>query len=175
MQETQVQSLGREDSMEKGMATQPRILAWRIPWTEKSGHVFLPENSMDREVWQATVHWVTESDTLSLCPFVECSGLSSLLLDLIEVLNDILWVETTSTVPGTEWGLNTCFWTSRMYISPLTPTQWQAPNVPSTHKVDAVSFRYLPAKFRLLVYLMGALRTKGKEYGNHLPWKSIWE
>ena len=30
-QETQVQSLGREDPMEKEMATHPRILAWRIP------------------------------------------------------------------------------------------------------------------------------------------------
>ena len=29
-----VQSLGREDPLEKGMATQSSILAWRIPWTE---------------------------------------------------------------------------------------------------------------------------------------------
>ena len=35
MQETQIQSLGREDPLEKGMATQSSILAWRIPWTEK--------------------------------------------------------------------------------------------------------------------------------------------
>ena len=33
--ETQVQSLGQEDSLEKGMATHFSILAWRIPWTEK--------------------------------------------------------------------------------------------------------------------------------------------
>ena len=31
MQETQVQSLGREDPLEKGMATHSSILAWRIP------------------------------------------------------------------------------------------------------------------------------------------------
>ena len=31
MQETQVQSLGQEDHMEKGMATYSSILAWRIP------------------------------------------------------------------------------------------------------------------------------------------------
>ena len=37
MQETQVQSLGREDLLEKGMATHSSILAWRIPWTEESG------------------------------------------------------------------------------------------------------------------------------------------
>ena len=35
MQEIQVQSLGWEDPLEKGMATHPRILAWRIPWTEE--------------------------------------------------------------------------------------------------------------------------------------------
>ena len=37
MQETQVQSLGREDPLEKRMATQSSILTWRIPWTEESG------------------------------------------------------------------------------------------------------------------------------------------
>ena len=37
MQETWVPSLGREDPLEKGKATHPRILAWRIPWTEEPG------------------------------------------------------------------------------------------------------------------------------------------
>ena len=31
--ETQVGSLGQEDSLEKGMAAHSRIVAWRIPWT----------------------------------------------------------------------------------------------------------------------------------------------
>ena len=35
MQEAQVQSLGQEDPLEKGMATHSRILAWRIPWMEE--------------------------------------------------------------------------------------------------------------------------------------------
>ena len=39
MQETQVQSLDQEDPLEKGMATQSSILAWRIPWTEKPGRL----------------------------------------------------------------------------------------------------------------------------------------
>ena len=30
-----VQSLGQEDSLEKGMATHSGILAWKIPWTEE--------------------------------------------------------------------------------------------------------------------------------------------
>ena len=37
MQETQVRSLGREDSLEKGRATHSSILAWRVPWTEEPG------------------------------------------------------------------------------------------------------------------------------------------
>ena len=35
MQETQVQSLGWEDPLERGMATHSSILPWRIPWTEE--------------------------------------------------------------------------------------------------------------------------------------------
>ena len=37
MQETWLQSLGREDLLEKGMATHSNILAWRIPQTEEPG------------------------------------------------------------------------------------------------------------------------------------------
>ena len=37
MQETQVPSLGWEDPLEKQMATQYSILAWKIPWTEEPG------------------------------------------------------------------------------------------------------------------------------------------
>ena len=42
MQETQVQSLGREDPLEKEMATHSSILAWRIPWTEEPGGLHSP-------------------------------------------------------------------------------------------------------------------------------------
>ena len=49
MLKTQVQSLGWEDPLEKGMATHSRILAWRIPWTEGA--------------WWAVVHGIAkESD-----------------------------------------------------------------------------------------------------------------
>ena len=47
--ETWVQSLGREDPLEKGMATHSSILAWRI--------------LMDRGAWRATVHGVAKSWT----------------------------------------------------------------------------------------------------------------
>ena len=37
MKKTRVQSLGQENRLEKGMATHPSILAWRIPRTEEPG------------------------------------------------------------------------------------------------------------------------------------------
>ena len=39
MQETQVQSLGREDPLEKKMATNSSTIAWKIPWTEECGRL----------------------------------------------------------------------------------------------------------------------------------------
>ena len=39
MLETQVQSLGREDPLEKEMATHSRTLAWKIPWMEEPGEL----------------------------------------------------------------------------------------------------------------------------------------
>ena len=45
MRETRVRSLGREDPLEKGMATHSSTLAWKIPWTEKPGWLLLPGKS----------------------------------------------------------------------------------------------------------------------------------
>ena len=39
MQETQAQSLGREDPLEKEMATHSSTVAWRIPWREEPGRL----------------------------------------------------------------------------------------------------------------------------------------
>ena len=50
MRETQVQSLGWEDPLEKEMATHSRTLAWKIPWMEKLGRLH-------------TVHGVSKSRT----------------------------------------------------------------------------------------------------------------
>ena len=57
MQETQVLSLGREDPLEKGMATHTGILAWRIPWTRS----LVGNSPQDREESDTT-----EQVTLSL-------------------------------------------------------------------------------------------------------------
>ena len=39
MQEMRVQSLGREDPLEREMATHASIRVWRIPWTEEPGRL----------------------------------------------------------------------------------------------------------------------------------------
>ena len=96
MQETWIQSLGREDPLEEEMATPASILAWRIPWTEEPasyrpwGHKSWTrlslggigedngtplqhsclENPMDGDAWWAAVHGVVNSWTrLSDFPF----------------------------------------------------------------------------------------------------------
>ena len=43
MQETQVQPLDWEDSLENDMATHSNIFAWRIPWTEEGGGLYSME------------------------------------------------------------------------------------------------------------------------------------
>ena len=48
MQETQVWSLGQEDSLEKRLATHFSILAWRVPWTEESDMVQSTESQRVR-------------------------------------------------------------------------------------------------------------------------------
>ena len=52
MLETRVQSLGREDPLEKEMAINSSTLAWKIPWTEEPGR---PQSM-----------WLQESDTTEL-------------------------------------------------------------------------------------------------------------
>ena len=47
-QETWVQSLGQEDSLEKEMTTHSSILAWKIPWTEEPGRLQSMGSQRDR-------------------------------------------------------------------------------------------------------------------------------
>ena len=60
MQETWVRSLGREDPLEKEMATHSSILAWRIPWTEEPGGL----QSMGSQ--RVGHNWVTNTFTNTL-------------------------------------------------------------------------------------------------------------
>ena len=76
MWETQVQSLSREDPLEKEMATHSSTLAWKMPWMEEPGRLQSPgegngnplqysclENPMDGGAWEAAVRGVAKSQT----------------------------------------------------------------------------------------------------------------
>ena len=68
MQETQVQSLGPEDLLEKGMATHSSILAWRIPCTEEPGGLQSRGSQRFRHDWatntacQDTIKYILVSE-----------------------------------------------------------------------------------------------------------------
>ena len=60
VQEIRVRSLGWEDPLEEGMATQSSILAWRIPWTEEPGGLQSMGSQRGGQDW-ATKYSTTQS------------------------------------------------------------------------------------------------------------------
>ena len=73
LQETQVQSLGQKDPLEKGMTTCSSILAWRIPWTEEPGGL----QSMGSQSWtrrnDECFHFSCGTRALGHAGFISCS------------------------------------------------------------------------------------------------------
>ena len=75
VQETQVQCLGQEDTLDKGMATHSSIHAWRIPWTEepgglqRAGHKYVTNSPWGHKELDTT-EWLTHTNSFSLtsCP-----------------------------------------------------------------------------------------------------------
>ena len=65
MQETQVWSLGREDPLEKGMATNSIIFIWRIPWTEEPGGLQSMGSQRVRHNWATFTPSVTDGSSLT--------------------------------------------------------------------------------------------------------------
>ena len=61
MGETQVQCLGWEDSMEKGMATHSNILVWNDPWAEEPGK--LVRRASKSGTWLSELHTHTHTHT----------------------------------------------------------------------------------------------------------------
>ena len=102
MQGTRVQSLDREDPLEKGMTAHSNILAWRIPWTEEPGG-FCPRGRKESDT--------PERLTPSLAYF-RCKGWGPELMMLSECEGD-LWAATVapalgsspSCKSGVPWGL----------------------------------------------------------------------
>ena len=84
MQETWVQSLGREDPLKKEMETHSSTLAWKIPWTEECGGL----QSMGKQ--RARQDWAT---SLSLFTCLKCSlGISSFLEEISSLSQSIVFL-----------------------------------------------------------------------------------
>ena len=64
MQETWVQSLVREDPLEKALVTHSSIPAWRIPWTEKPGRLQFMGSQRIRHDWATNIHMQTHIESL---------------------------------------------------------------------------------------------------------------
>ena len=79
MQKTQVQSVGQEDPLEKGMATHSSILAWEIPWTEELGGLQFMGLQRGRHDWATNIHisfwgdWLAFLEVWGLLPAFRCS------------------------------------------------------------------------------------------------------
>ena len=58
MQENQIQPLGREDPLEKGMAPHSSTLAWRIPWTEEPGGLLSLGSQSQTQLSDHHVHFL---------------------------------------------------------------------------------------------------------------------
>ena len=59
MQETWVRSLGREDPLEKEMATHSSTLAWKIPWTEEPGELQSMGSQWIKHDWATSLYFLT--------------------------------------------------------------------------------------------------------------------
>ena len=64
MQETQVRSLGREDPLEKEMATHSCTLAWRIPWREEPGGLQSMGLQRVGHDWANSLHFTSALSTM---------------------------------------------------------------------------------------------------------------
>ena len=105
MRETQVWSLGWEDSLEKEMVTHSSILAWRIPWTEEPGGLQCTGSQRVRHDWatspspslteltQSFLLWMRTSKIYSLNDFqIYKSVLSSIIIMLYNTCLELIYL-----------------------------------------------------------------------------------
>ena len=90
MQETWVWSLGREDPLEKEMATHSSILAWRIPWTEELGRLQSMGLQRAGHDWATSLHF-TRIPSLTLLVKKSQQGEKKFLCSLIAAEKQILF------------------------------------------------------------------------------------
>ena len=73
-QETLIQSLGREEPLEEGMAAHSSVLAWRIPWTEEPGR--LQSTVWQKDMTEGTQHISTQAVNVKTAFWRDRGGVS---------------------------------------------------------------------------------------------------
>ena len=96
MQETQLGSPGRKDSLEKGMATHTSILAWRIPWTEEPGGLYSPRGRKESDT----------TERLTLTHLQNCFGASLMTVKNMPAIQET-WVRSLGRKDPLEKGMAT--------------------------------------------------------------------
>ena len=127
-QETGVQFLGKDDLLEKDMATHFNILAWEIPWTEEPGVLkFLGSQRVKRDLANVQQECWTNQYWL-ICPF---------LLSLLPPI--FLPSEDFSSLP---FSMNTR-WRIPEHILPLEPSVYSSSLLGSFISILTTSHRHL--------------------------------
>ena len=114
--ETWVQSLGHEDSLEKGMATHSSIPVWRIPWTEK------PAGLQSMGLQRVGHDWVTCTFSVTV-PLTENGSIVGTVSNSA-VLGGLHW-----TLPTRNFLLNTGWW--KRDFTKATGSPWMASRSPN--------------------------------------------
>ena len=101
MRETQVQSLGWEDPLEKEMATHSSILAWRIPWTEELVG-YSPWGRKESDTTEQ-LHFTFPGSSVSKEPACNAGDMSSI-PGVGKILQRRKWQPTPVSLPGKSHG-----------------------------------------------------------------------
>ena len=128
IQETQVQSLGWKDPLEKGTTTQSSILAWRIPWTEEPCGLYIYTHTHQgqnggRGIKKKKNNRSDDSKTLSIAPstklalIIKCYSIKCLLLSLLLVIKTGPWELKNPTMKH-----NSDFRSDLHLMGPIVPT-----------------------------------------------------
>ena len=78
----QVQSLGWDDPLDKGIATHSSILAWRLPWTEEPGGL-QTTRSQEPDILEYEIKWALGSITMN-----KASEGDGIPVELFQILKD---------------------------------------------------------------------------------------
>ena len=110
MQETWVQSLGQEDPLEKEMATHFSTLAWRIPWTEEPGRLYIVQRVSKSWIQQLlTQHQsleVCKSDFFQICCILQVRTkvkMVSLFFKLLSLVNSVPFLKKHHSSKISSW------------------------------------------------------------------------